>query len=428
MAFLLAPVIAELLSGLGLLVAEAGAEIGLSEAAASTIAKAGVGAIAGAVAGAAEGEIEELIGKETVANAKKSANDAFDEAVAALTQDESYFINKAHERVKTTINFNKDDPEKFHTATVKPTVTNYNFSEGQQLSGIGTIEKVESSKVGAKDIANFLVAFSSEVASQAISGKIDKVAAAVKVVSDNPDHADTLTLLSPFLKNKVPNTKLYADISAVYNGQGISLANSITMYRDPKSKLLYFVLKDELGALSTLYQTTGIVLPAYPGTVFMGPRSPNNNYPTGLTDLFCAFHDQSYENGPNLEGDYKLISRCAQQYNNMDAFNQKLARICIAYFGTLGSAVSNLLGSAPSDINKNVSNQVINNDIFSQIEPGMAIRPIEQYNKRTEFYDELFTEIDNLSTTSSVIAQSGGVSSSSRIIAEEFGDIIVSIN
>jgi len=428
MAFLLAPVVAELLSGLGLLIAEAGVELGLSEAAATTIGQAGVGAVAGAVAGAAESEIEELIGKDTIANAKQKASDAVQDAIAALTQDEAYFINKAHERVKKTINFNQDNTDDFHTAGTKPMITNYNFSQGQQLSGVGTIEKVGSSKVEPKQIANFLVSFSSEVANQAIFGKIDKVAAAIKVVSDNPNHADTLTLLSPFLKNKVPNTKLYTDISAVYTGQGLSIDNSIKMYRDPNSGLLYFILKDELGALTTLYQTTGIVLPAYPGTVFMGPRSPNNAMPTGLTDLFCAFHDQSYENGPNLEGDYKLISRCAQQYNNMDTFNQKLARICIAYFGTLGSAVSNLIGSAPTDIAKNVSDLVINDDLFTQVEPGMTIRPIEKYNRRTEFYDELFTEVQSLTSTSSVIAQSGGVSSSNKILAQEFGDIIISLN
>lgn len=424
MAFVLAPAIAELLSSIGLLATEAAVEVGLSEATASTITKGLIGAASAKAASGTEESITELIGREKVEKAKGNINEILAESVAAFTQDESYFINKAHERIKDTIDFNKEDPSKYHTGKTDPIKTNFNFSEGQQT--VSTAAGIK--KVGPKEIANFLVSYSSELANQVLDGKVDKVAAAIKVVNDNPEvNTDVLNTLSPFLKARVPNTELYNKISSVYNGQGLSIQNSITARRDPKSKLLYFILKDEIGTLSTLYQTTGIVLPAYPGTVFMGPRSPNNAMPTGITDLFCAFHDQSYENGPNLEGDYKLISRCAQQYSTMDQFNQKLARICITYFGTLGSAVSSLLGSAPSDIPKVVSQLEITDDIYSAIEPAQSVNnPIEHYNKRTEFYATLFDEIENLSRTSSVIAQSGY--NTNRFLAQEFGDIIISIN
>ncbi len=409
MSFLLAPVISEMLSSLGLLAGEALTEVGVSEAVSSAVGTAAVGYIAGEGASAIEEQVKNFIGPEKVSSFQKTFDDLLADSMAVLNKDEHYFINKSHDKghINKPIDFKNEDPTKFNTGKVE---------HAHQVEKAKTVQ-TSIKKISSTEIANFVVNFASELTNQAVNGeKIDKIAAATKVL-ESMSNKELINSIGPFLKNKLPNSELYQKISSVYNGSGMSVKESITMYKDPRKNLLYFILKDETGKLSTLYQTTGIVLPAYPGTVFMGPRSPNNNYPTNLTDLFCAFHDQTYINGPNLEGDYSLISRCANRYNDMDDFEKKLARICIMYFGTLGTTISNLLGSSPSDIHKVPSTEIVTDDIYTAV--SQEINPVE----RMEFYDQLYKEIDNFSRTGSVISQYSG----NKTLANEFGSLLVGI-
>lgn len=411
MSFVLAPVLSEMLSSLGLLAGEALTEAGVSATVSSVASTAAVGFIAGEGASAIEEQIKNFIGPEKVSSVQKTFGELLSDSMAVLNKDEHYFINKSHDKghINKTIDFKNDDPNKFNTGKVE---------HSQEVEKAKNIQ-MGIKKITGSQLANFVVNYASELADQAVNGqKIDKTKALTKILGTT-DNKELINTIGPFLKNKLPTSELYQKISSVYNGSGMDIKKNITMYKDPRKNLLYFILVDELGKLSTLYQTTGIVLPAYPGTVFMGPRSPNNNYPTNLTDLFCAFHDQSYINGPNLEGDYALISRCVGRYNDMNDFEKKLARICIMYFGTLGTTISNFLGSAPSDIHKIPTTEIITDDVYTTVSPING-GPVE----RMEFYNEFYKEIDNFSRTSSIISQYTG----NKNLAKEFGSLLAGVN
>jgi len=109
---------------------------------------------------------------------------------------------------------------------------------------------------------------------------------------------------------------------------------------------------------------------------------------TGYTDLYSMYHDRSYINGPSLTGDYQYISRLTQNYNKMTNYDQKLAKIGILYFSTLGSLVSRLSNNDITD------NEVGAYELVHQQETlGAFDKKNEGIPSKEQFYEDFNKEL-----------------------------------
>lgn len=385
--------------------------IAVSEGVNATVAGTVVGAAKSGVINAVTNEINDLatsiVGQENINKAKKTFDDVFNEAKGLALQDPSYFmhtqqgsLSQVHgtkpNRPNPTINFNTDRvPEQHHVGTID------SYQPVQNVSGVGIVKQTHSTK----DVSDFLISYANEIVAQSDAGKIDKVTALSNVIAQSPKNMDLSKLLGPIMFGVIPKNDLYKSIASVYNGAGMEVSKNIQMKYDPIKKLIYFVLTDELGSTSVLYQTQGLIIPAYPGTVFMGPQSPNNNLPNGLVDLFSAFHDQSYQNGVSQSGDYRYISRLTQNYYRMNETEQKQAKVGILYFSTLGHLVSRLIGSdtgSSQSSSSNVPNVAVSDvpDLHTILNPTITATPIEK-----ELFNKQFIEdIQHSSATHGVVS------------------------
>jgi len=407
MAALLVP--AAIVDYLGLLGAGV-AETAIAEGANATLVNAGVAAGQGAILNAVTSEINDIavsiVGQENIDKAKKTVNDIFGEASAAFNQDASYFLNKNRDAYnnrthKSSINFNNEDVKLHQLAQTQPTKPS---PSSQPSPGI---TPSISANFSTKDVSDFVVGYANGIVAQSDSGKIDRSQALASAIAQNPSkNQDLAKLLGPLMFGVIPSNDFYKGIASVYNGVGMEIAKNIVMKYDPEKKLIYFVLTDELGSTSVMYQTTGVIIPAIHG-YFMGPKSPNNNLPVDLVDLFSAFHDQSWENGPNQTGDYQYISRMTQNYYRMDDTERKYAKIGILYFSTMGHLVTRLVGNdgsvsssdqgvKPSDTSSNIQgiNPQVNVgkiDLHTVLNPGIMASPVEKDNFNKQFIEDIKT-------------------------------------
>lgn len=246
-----------------------------------------------------------------------------------------------------------------------------------------------------RDLAQYIIDFSKQFA------RTLNVEESIKnVTALNPSLNSLSKKVSEYItKSSIPDTEEFREIMAVFNGSGISL-ESFRQDFNRETGLIEISGIDELGITYTLPQTSGLVIPAYPGSIFIGPRSPNNDVPTGgLMDMFAFFHDFDYRNGffDHL-GDLKFISRLIQ---NRDKFTQspQFVNATIVYFSTISLTLGQLKNW------KNPQTTPYNNgDIFQEIGSPEALNlpPTDQETyaelKRT-FYDVMDSELYEYSLT-----------------------------
>jgi len=247
-----------------------------------------------------------------------------------------------------------------------------------------------------RDLAQYIIDFSKQFANTL------NVEQSIKnVVSMNPSVAGLSNKVNNFLLNSsIPDTEEFRQIMSVFNGEGITI-NSFRQSFNQETGLIEISGIDELGTAFILPQTTGLIIPAYPGSVFIGPRSPNNILPTGgLMDMFAFFHDFDYKQDGffSHSGDLKFISRLVQ---NRDKFTQskEFVNATIVYFST----VSLTLGQLKNWSNPQTS-PYDNGDIFEEIgsPEALGLPEVDENTyselKRT-FYDVLDSELYEHSLT-----------------------------
>ena len=203
------------------------------------------------------------------------------------------------------------------------------------------------------------------------------------------------------------------------------------MYFDPEKQLKFFELINELGTIKIMYQTTGLIIPPVHG-VFQGANSPNDELPIDLVDLFSAFHDETYINGPSLQGDYEYISRLSQNFTRMSEEEKPYARLGIVYFSTMGNLVSKMFGDSSFNIPDtssplpsplpNVSSSVINTNqtIFHILNPDLSIE------EHTSFKEEFMKSLE-IAKIENGIGSSISSSFRTKVLAKEFGNILVEL-
>jgi len=197
-----------------------------------------------------------------------------------------------------------------------------------------------------------------------------------------------------FMTNKsLPNTDEFKVIKQIFNGRNIN-KNSFTQRINPSTGLIEVSGTNELGQILTLPQTTGFVLPAVAGTIFMGPNSKNNRVPKGclpgeverVEDYFSFFHDYSWRNGSfNRIGDLQFISRLYQNMDRVLPQYRKLVRSTIIYFSNISLNLS-MFVQQPED------------DIFSVL--GGIDKSDPNYSRmKNEFYEVLSQELTSYTKT-----------------------------
>lgn len=405
MAQLLIP---EILSEIGLFITETGQAIGLGETASGVVAGFGVSQITGAINEKLEDAGEYLIGEENVKNIQNTFNDLYKQSQAIYSQDPMGFLKVQQEqkrREKERLQAEKQQVERKALESPLP-------------------------QTSAKDLADFVVDFSSNLASQAYNGNVLNAQDALsKTVGSSDTRKQLAGVLGSYLADKIPDNETYRKISGMYNGSNMSIENNIKMYFDPEKKLKFFELTDELGETKIMYQTTGFIIPAIHG-YFMGAYSQNNELPIDLVDLFSAFHDETYINGPSLQGDYQYISRLSQNFSRMTEEEKPFARMGIVYFSTMGNLVSKLFGDVNITEPKPVEQYTVpistNQTIFHVLNPDITQDPGVVNSNEQTFKKEFTTEIKNAQAQNSIMS-SASPTFRTDVLAREFGNIMIQL-
>lgn len=304
--------------------------------------------------------------------------------------------------------------------SIDPEATNLIDSSGDNIEETVDLEdevyaaQYDVKSYSPRDIAQYVIDFSKQFATT-----LDEKTAIENVLSLNPSLTGLAQKVSTYMTNKaLPNTEEFKQIFEVYNGQGITIEGFKKSF-NAETGLIEISSRDETGTLITLPQTTGMILPAYPGSVFIGPNSRNNELPTGgLMDMFAFFHDSDYRNGFfDRAGDLKFISRLAQ---NRDKFTQPKAFVnaTIIYFSTvsltLGALKNNGNSFNASTLNKEqVQDLTIieNDDIFKEVGSPAALElppvtEVEYGMLKDTFYDIMDSELYEYSLTDGWIQES----------------------
>ncbi len=443
----------EALSELGLLVTSAAEAGGISKGSATIAAGATTGFVANKIDTGLTNIATQLIGEQNLNKIEKGfglvtgiMNDKDRQSAERLKRQQEYLrthgnfnfnlgqnattqpvnqSNQSSQPITKFIDFNTEDPRMKSISTDIPTEQELT---GKLFSGLInplTQASPNKPKINTSLIAQFLISHASELASTQVN-VINPDNIVQEVVKMNPQLEDVSKTLGSFLSSRIPNNDKYQAIANVYNGKNLTLRNCVTKY-DRVTEGLIFTLKDEVGAIVQLKQNKGKVIPALYG-IFVGPYSPNNAPPVSLLDLFAAFHDYDYSVNGFFDqiGDYKLISRCSQNYSRMDNSEKPYAKITILYFSTLGHTASSLLGSLPTNIGTVVSDQDTKDDIFPVVSPESISLPPDQYNiARTHFYHDLEDQLELESASSSIMAVYGN--NNNKFLSQEFGNINVQL-
>ena len=373
----------ELLAELGFALAEVGETLGLSSTAAGAVGGAAVAQVSSSINEGLKGIGEFLVGEENLATIQGSLDKLIRQSKGAYNRDPMAFLQDIKRK-----------------------------KEGPGIKEFGDFQ-MPKEQISPKDIASFVVDFSSNIAGQAFDGNVlDPEKALVETVGTNDTRIKLAQVLGTGLADKIPSNEEYKKIANVYNGLDMyNDSRSIQMFRDPSSKLIYFELIDELKEKTTMFETTGIYIPAIHG-VFMGAQSRNNNLPVDLVDLYSAFHDESYINGPNLEGDYKYISRLSQNFYRLSESEKPFARLGIVYFSTMGNLITKMFGNTDvQDPTQKITG------IYDFIVPELT---------KEEFEDELITNIAVLHKEESIISANSS-SFKNKVLYKEFGNIFIEL-
>lgn len=436
MAFIAAPFVAEFVIVGG----ETLVSLGASEAIATAVSAYVGKELLKKVDEAAYSLVEKIIGKENIDQAKQTVDelgnivsDNFESGVNAyITGDPSHLVKE--DRVIRSIYGTNNSPSKLPPVPTKSDYQNYlnSYGMGDSVGADVTIPDSVASGMNS-DIIN--VDFGNEATSDAVdyspkqlSDIIVKQATALAFnESETPDSvvdsaidavSDNIEDLSLFQRmNKyyaelsVPTNERYLEIAAVYNGVGLTYPEGIDMSFDEERQLIRFDWRDELGVPKTLFQTTGIIIPPVYG-VFGGANSPNNSFPIDYLDSLYMNHDHSYVNGPNLDGDYQLISRIMNNIGRIPPEGRPFARTSVIYFATIGSTISALYGSLPGEVAEVPVPQVTKDDIFPVVQPSALQLPDDEYiTARFEFYRDFKKAMEASSVQHGIMAPTGKAAS-----------------
>lgn len=415
------PFVAEFVAEMTTAAAATGEAAGLSAATARALAGVGTAVATGYATSSANEFITETIGKDKVSSARNTFDDILAQATGAMNQDASAFINttRAHNATSTTgtkkhIDFNNEAvPTDMHHLDISKTM------EGS--TGTGTEEPLKTDPIRPsytpRDVAGYVTKLATNAAAQAISdGPIDLSRAISDTIKSSPSvYSGLAPMIAKIVDNNLGSSEQYNAIASIYNGLDMEVYKNMKMFYDNTRRLVYFELVDELGSVSTIYQTEGLVLPSI--DVFAGPKSSNDRMPSSIYGLFCAFHDSDYNKGGyfNRTGDYKLVSRLSQNFSRIPPEFQSYAKATIVYFSTLGHIVSNLSGN--SDVSVPVQNSdklTLSSDIHSIIGQGQ---------EKSKFYNELGLELEEMNLTNSMFSQ--GTVFERKMLEKDFESIMV---
>ena len=375
---------------------------------------------------------ESFIPEKTRKNFQDTFNDLIAGGNALRYQDPSFLINRRNEKEREklapeTPSNNTDEATKYvdpdtvqkfggDHLLVNEARLDHHIHGLHELSGIR--EPLAEEKVTSAELARSIIGFSTAVAIN--EGDV------AKTMKESGD--SVINKLGTFIADKaLPNTEEFKEIKAVYNGRSIN-ADSFSIARNDQG-LVEITGVNELGEIYTLEQTTGIIIPAYPGTVFVGPRSPNDSLPTdNVFDQFSFFHDVSYENGPNHRGDLIFVSRLSQNLDRVPPDYKNIVNSTIVYFSTAGLLVSSVFGSLdPVQATTAPMEQMTTDDVFWAFNPQARNLPPRLYQEaRYEYYNQFAKDMDDVSESSSLYAITGR-NNTTKLLAKEFGEILIQI-
>lgn len=286
-----------------------------------------------------------------------------------------------------------------------------------------SLSEEEKGKLAGK----FTVDLASNLAQEAMNGTTIDADEVIQKTILNNSSSYIVDYVVPFLAGKTMSG--YSKISEVYNGyrdsQEMQIADTIFEHFDSELGLKYFVLVDEVGDHFTLYQTTGLILPAIHGN-FVGVSSPNNNLCVDLVDLFCSFHDWDYISGVSRTGDQKLISRLSSRYSGMNSEEQGWARFCMAYFSTLGNIVSAVAGSTDKTISEYPQAISSTDDLYHEAanDNGMLIGDLQV--QKMSFHKAYKESVADHSINSGVMSSISS-KGANFLLKQEFGKMMVQL-
>lgn len=271
---------------------------------------------------------------------------------------------------------------------------------------------------------------------------------AVQLVAQNYPHLQYLAdgYRSYFMANLVKTSnfdEMLERYKRIWTGRKPdgSLITPADMYVDENGDWAWV---NEIGQVE-VFQGKGGNLPPWPGTVYVGPESPNyrstpeepdKGRATGLLDLYCHAHDSAYSSvdkfgNPlpptvagekrgwlNLEGDMRLLARISNNYDNMgDSVERTGAQVAFKYFSGVGLSLAVMKDTLSGDVADTVSNERAD-DIFSFLIGG------NDMENRMLFYQGLRDAVkqDNPFTAASVVAENGTQSCSRNNFALELFD------
>lgn len=270
-------------------------------------------------------------------------------------------------------------------------------------------------KINESTISQFIIELSNEM-----TNTPDPVLAEQKVIKNNPSLAVVSTQLNGFYSSLIPKTKQFNEIAAVYNGQGLTVENNMKIFKN-KENVIWFKITDETGKEVILLQNQGFVLPALYG-VFLGPYSRNNSLAISKLDLLCSLHDHDYTTNGFFHqiGDEKLTSRILHSYDSFNDTEKRYAKIALTWFNSVGRLASTLIGSLPSDIDKQVSTDNPKDDIYSFIRPlETSVEQNQYFADRTKFYENITGHLQENIMSNSVFSPSNNPALSSYFNALE---------
>ncbi|KAH9244347.1 hypothetical protein BASA81_018243 [Batrachochytrium salamandrivorans] len=259
--------------------------------------------------------------------------------------------------------------------------------------------RYDSKQHGPRDLARLIIDSSRELVKT-----LNPIKANLTVLETNPQSFSLMSKVTGYLASKsLPNTEEYKKIAAVYNGRSIDFS-SFSIARNAQTSLIEVTGIDETGAALTLPQTTGTILPAVPGTVFMGPLSANDRLPTEgrVEDYFSFFHDYSWKDQNfNRLGDLQFISRLSQNLDRVRPENRALVQSTIIYFTNVSLTLGLLKGQKSTSREETGDGESSGEDIFDVL--GMVdkseVSPGTYEELKDEFYSVMQEEMTNYQKT-----------------------------
>ncbi len=463
MSFLLAPVIAE---GAGLIAAGLG-ELGLGSTLATTTGGIVAGAVGTSVGNAIDKGLENaavnILGKDTVEGAKK----LYTQEKTELGQGFGAFFSSDPTASFIALEKEKRAKEKQANELEQKVTTSGGDScecENNQpqnnvpntqaiINNIDAVTKTSNpleslvTSHSSKELADLLITHTAAISVDTTPEGIQK--ATTDIIGIDPAKLSLSQKLSKFYNDKIigAESEPFKELSKVFNGKGLGPDNTLFIQNEREYKFYWY---DETGVLQTLIQNkSDSTIPAIYG-VFGGPKSPNNmlpginegskfqggkvypaNYfPRGFDfpDYCFMSHDSDYggtEGYFSAKADAKLVSRLINNKDSWPSDKVTLLNSIVFYFSTLAKSLSYLKGSLPDNVVTEVVDSPARDDIFPIMKPdALLLSPIEYNQERFEFYKDFEQQLEIVSYSDSLIAQSGF---QNYALKKDFDSIMVEI-